>query len=101
MRLDISDDAYKFIKKKGGVCTLRLTVASGCCGSLPLPEITFVKPKETASLHALIRDDVSVYVGKSMHFEDDVVVIRLSGVLFLKSLELPSLRLLEVCERRS
>jgi len=99
MTLRIEEDALEFLKKKGGVCTIRLSVAKGCCGGMPLPSIEYVKPKEAAGLEALEADGVSVYVGKGMRFEDDIVHITLSGALFFKSLEIPSLRLLESCGR--
>jgi len=98
MRLEIDQNAYEFIKKKGGICTIRLSVAKGCCGSLPLPEISYSKPQENASLVAFTQDEVSVYVGKGMQFEGDIIRLTLSGVWFFKSLELPTLRLLETCD---
>lgn len=101
MRLEIDPKAYEFIKRKGGVCTIRLSMAKGCCGGMPLPDISFSKPNENVSLVALVQDEVSVYVGKGMNFENDVVKITLSGTLFFKSIELPTLRLLETCDRRT
>lgn len=99
MTLSLDKDAYEFIKKKGGVCTVRLSVAKGCCGGMPLPDISYSKPKEATGLEALTQDGVSVYIGKGMRFENDLVHITLSGALFFKSLELPTLRLLEACGR--
>lgn len=99
MRLDIDPKAYEHIKSKGGVLTIRTAVSKGCCGSMPLPEFSYAKPKEAAGLEALRQDEVEVYVGKSMRFEGEVLRIELSGAWVLKSLELPTLRLLESCER--
>lgn len=101
MRLEIDENAYEFIRKKGGICTIRFSVAKGCCGGMPLPEITFTQPKASVGLEALTQGEVSVYVGKGMQFEGDVIRISLSGAWFFKSLELPTLRLLETCDRKS
>jgi hypothetical protein len=101
VRLEIEPKAYDFLKKKGGICTIRLSMAKGCCGGMPLPEISFTAPKDETKLVAFVQDEVSVYVGKGLRFEDDIVRISLSGVLFFKSLELPTLRLLETCDRQS
>lgn len=99
MHLEVDQNAYEFLKKKGGVCTIRLSVAKGCCGSLPLPEISYTKPKESAGLEALTQGEISVYVGKGMHFEGDIIRLSLSGAWFFRSLELPTLHLLETCDR--
>lgn len=95
MTLTISPEAVRFIAGKGGVCAVRQPAVKACCGGMPLPEVTYRAPKDPASYAVLESNGITVHLGRTLRFRDDVVAIELGGAFFFRDLDFPTLRHLD------
>jgi hypothetical protein len=91
MTLDIDQEAIGFIREKGGICLIYQIHIETTFEPIPHTLIKFEAPPSAVGLNVYEHDGVTLHVGRSLFFKNNIIRIRLGRFLFFRWLELPTM----------
>jgi len=94
MQLEINTNAKDFIRKIGGVVTVKcVTMGRGWCGGLFLPTVTVGEPKKGKEhYHLLEFEGGNIYLSPSLIPTGETPRLLVTGMLFFRDLEIRGYR---------